>query len=64
MLAVGSALAAYQAGLSVHLTTLDDMVRNLREAEACGRFAKELQTYPKPSVLVVDEIGYLTLSRT
>ena len=64
MLAVGLAVAACQAGFSVYFTTLDDMVRNLREAEAGGRFAKKLQTYLKPSVLVVDEIGYLPLSRT
>lgn len=63
MLAVGLAVAACQAGFSVYFTTLDDMVRNLREAEAGGRFAKKLQTYLKPSVLVVDEIGYLPLSR-
>jgi hypothetical protein len=36
----------------------------LREAEALGRFAKKLQTYLKPSVLVLDEVGYLPLSRT
>ena len=63
MLAVGLAVAACQAGFSVYFTTLDDMVRNLREAEASGRFAKKLQTYLKPAVLVVDEIGYLPLSR-
>jgi IstB-like ATP binding protein len=32
-------------------------VRNLKDAEASGRFAKKLQTYLKPAVLVVDEIG-------
>jgi DNA replication protein DnaC len=63
MLGVGLAVAACQAGFSVYFTTLDDMVRNLREAEAGGRFAKKLQTYLKPSVLLVDEIGYLPLSR-
>jgi DNA replication protein DnaC len=63
MLAVGLAVAACQAGFSIYFTTLDDMVRNLREAEAGGRFAKKLQTYLKPSVLIVDEIGYLPLSR-
>jgi DNA replication protein DnaC len=63
MLAVGLAVAACQAGFSIYFTTLDDMVRNLREAEATGRFAKKLQTYLKPSVLVVDEIGYLPLNR-
>ena len=63
MLAVALAVAACQAGFSIYFTTLDDMVRNLREAEATARFAKKLQTYLKPSVLVVDEIGYLPLSR-
>lgn len=63
MLAVGLAIAACQAGYSVYFTTLDDMVRNLREAESSGRFAKKLQTYLKPAVLIVDEVGYLPLSR-
>jgi DNA replication protein DnaC len=63
MLAVGLAVAACQAGFSIYFTSLDDMVRNLREAESTGRFAKKLQTYLKPSVLMVDEVGYLPLSR-
>jgi DNA replication protein DnaC len=63
MLAVGLAIAACQAGYSVYFTTLDDLVRNLKEAEASGRFAKKLQTYLKPAVLVVDEVGYLPLAR-
>ena len=62
-IAVGLAIAACQAGFSVYFTSLDDMVRNLREAEATGRFAKKLQTYLKPAVLVLDEVGYLPLSR-
>jgi DNA replication protein DnaC len=64
MLAVGLAIAACQAGYSVYFTTLDDLVRNLKEAEASGRFAKKLQTYLKPAVLVVDEVGYLPLARS
>jgi len=28
-----------------------------------GRFAKKLQTYLKPAVLVLDEVGYLPLTR-
>jgi DNA replication protein DnaC len=63
MLAVGLAVAACQAGFSIYFTTLDDLVRNLKEAESTGRFAKKLQTYLKPSVLVVDEVGYLPLGR-
>ena len=64
MLAVGLAIAACQAGFSIYFTTLDDMVRNLREAESSGRFAKKLQTYLKPSVLVLDEVGYLPVGRS
>lgn len=63
MLACGLAIAACQAGYSVYFTTLDDLVRNLKEAEATGRFRKKLQTYLKPALLVVDEVGYLPLSR-
>jgi DNA replication protein DnaC len=63
MLAVGLAIAACQAGYSIYFTTLDDLVRNLSDAEATGRFRKKLQTYLKPSLLVVDEVGYLPLSR-
>ena len=63
MLGVGLSIAACQAGYSVYFTTLDDMVRNLKEADASGRFAKKLATYLKPAVLVLDEVGYLPLSR-
>jgi DNA replication protein DnaC len=62
-LGVGLAIAACQAGYSIYFTTLDDMVRNLREAETSARFPKKLQTYLKPAVLVLDEVGYLPLSR-
>jgi DNA replication protein DnaC len=63
-LAVALAVAACQAGFSVYFTSVDDLVRQLREAETAGRFAKKLQTYLKPAVLVLDEVGYLPLTRT
>ena len=63
MLAVALAVGACQAGLSIYFTTLDDLVRRLRAAEATGRFNRQLQTYLRPSVLVVDEVGYLPLDR-
>jgi DNA replication protein DnaC len=43
--------------------SLDEAVRQLRAAEAAGRFAKKLQTYLRPAVLVLDEVGYLPLDR-
>jgi DNA replication protein DnaC len=57
MLAVALAVAACQAGFSIYFTTLDDLVRRLRTAEATGRFNRQLQAYLRPSVLVCDEVG-------
>lgn len=64
MLAVSLAVAACRAGYSIYFTTLDDLVRRLRDAEATGRFNRQLNAYLRPSVLLVDEVGYLPLDRT
>jgi DNA replication protein DnaC len=63
MLAVALAVVACRAGFSIYFTTLDDLVRRLRAAEATGRFPRQLQAYLRPAVLVVDEVGYLPLDR-
>ena len=63
MLAVALAVGACQAGLSIYFTTLDDLVRRLRAADATGRFNRQLQAFLRPAVLVVDEVGYLPLDR-
>jgi DNA replication protein DnaC len=62
-LAVALAVAACQAGYSIYFTSLDDLVRRLRAAEATGRFNRQLGAYLRPSVLIVDEVGYLPLDR-
>ena len=62
--AVALAVAACQAGFSIYFTTLDDLVRRLRTAEATGRFNRQLQAFLRPAVLVCDEVGYLPLDRT
>ncbi len=63
MLAVALAVTACQAGFTIYFTTLDDLVRRLRAAEATGRFNRQLQAFLRPAVLVVDEVGYLPLDR-
>lgn len=60
---VALAVAACRAGCSIYFTSLDDMVRNLKAAEAAGRLTSKLGTYLRPSVLVVDEVGYQPLER-
>jgi DNA replication protein DnaC len=63
MLAVALAVTACQAGLSIYFTTLEDLVRRLRAAEATARFNRQLQAFLRPAVLVVDEVGSLPLDR-
>ncbi|MEU9663547.1 IS21-like element helper ATPase IstB [Streptomyces chartreusis] len=62
-IAVALAVAACKAGFTIYFTTLDDMVRQLKAADSIGRLSRKLQTYLRPHVLVVDEVGYLPLER-
>jgi DNA replication protein DnaC len=62
-IAVALAVAACRAGFSVYFTTLDDMVRQLKAADAIGRLTSKLRVYLRPHVLVLDEVGYLPLAR-
>ena len=57
-LASALAVAACQAGYSVYFTSLDDMVRKLKIAEATGRFNRQLTSYLRPAVLVIDLCRY------
>lgn len=63
-LAVALAVSACRAGYSTYFTSLDDMVRQLRNAHELGRLSRKMRTYTRPAVLVVDEIGYLPLDRS
>lgn len=60
---VALAVAACRAGFSVYFTTLDDMVRQFKAADAIGRLASKLKVYLRPHVLALDEVGYLPLVR-
>jgi hypothetical protein len=62
-IAVALAVAACRAGFTVYFTTLDDMVRQLTAADAIGRLTGKLRTYLRPTVLVIDEVGYQPLER-
>jgi DNA replication protein DnaC len=60
-LAVGLAMEALRAGYLVRYTTLDDIVRELRQADQLGTLRNKLSHYQRPHVLIVDEVGYLRL---
>jgi DNA replication protein DnaC len=63
-LAISLAIAAAQSGRRVYYGTLVDLITSLEEAKAAGRLAHRLKTLTHPSLLVVDEIGYLPLNPT
>jgi DNA replication protein DnaC len=63
-LAISLAIAAAQSGRRVYYGTLADLISSLEEAQAAGRLQARLNVLTHHAVLVVDEIGYLPISRT
>jgi DNA replication protein DnaC len=63
-LAISLAIAAAQSGRRVYYGTLSDLITSLEEAQAGGRLHQRLKVLTHPSLLVVDEIGYLPITRT
>ncbi len=55
------AYAATQAGLKVLFTTAMDMINHLIAADADRSLLKKLHHYQSQELLVIDEIGYLSL---
>ena len=62
-LACALAVAACQAGYTVYFSSLDDLVRKLKTADAAGRLRRQMQVYLRPAALIIDEVGYLPLDR-
>jgi DNA replication protein DnaC len=60
-LAKSIAYAATQAGIKTLFTTAMDMINHLISAEADHSLLKKLYHYQSQALLVVDEIGYLSL---
>jgi len=46
-----------------HYGTLADLIISLEEAQAAGKLSHRLKTLTHPALLVVDEIGYLPITR-
>ncbi len=63
-LAISLAIATAQSGRRVYYGTLADLITSLEEASQAGRLSQRLKTLGFPALLVVDEIGYLPISRT
>jgi DNA replication protein DnaC len=63
-LAIGLAIATAQSGRRVYYGTLGDLISSLEEAQAAGKLLPRMKTLTHPALLVIDEIGYLPVSRT
>lgn len=53
--------AACQAGLSVMYSRASQIVNDLATAKAVHGLERELRRYRKPQLLIVDELGYVTM---
>jgi len=60
-LAVGMARAAAHAGYRTYFTTAADLAARCHRAAIEGRWATTMRFYAGPTLLVVDELGYLPL---
>jgi len=63
-LAISLAIAAAEHGRRVYYGTLGDLIGSLEDAQQAGRLAQRLKTLVFPALLIVDEIGYLPISKT
>jgi DNA replication protein DnaC len=63
-LAISLAVAAAENGRRVYYATLADLITWLEEAQQAGRLTHRLRTLGFPSLMVIDEIGYLPITRT
>jgi DNA replication protein DnaC len=62
-LAIALGIAATEAGYRTYFTGALDMTQNLQSAHLEGTAQYKLRTYVGPSVLVVDELGYLPMDQ-
>ena len=62
-LAIGLAVKAVEAGYSVQFATLETLMTRLVKAKHENRLERVLKQLTYPKLLIIDEIGYLPLSR-
>ena len=62
-LAIGLGVKACESGYKVLFTTLNDMISVLMASMADNSFPAKLRTFVQPSLLIVDEVGYLPVPK-
>jgi len=62
-LSIALGRAACLRGHSVLFTTAIDIINTLAAAQSAGQLKREIHRYLRPSVLIVDELGYLPIDK-
>jgi DNA replication protein DnaC len=62
MLAVALGRAAVDAGYRTHYTTAADLAARCHRAAIEGRWAATMRFYAGPTLLIIDEVGYLPMA--
>ncbi len=62
-IAIALGMEALRRGHLVRYSTLDDLIRGLREADALGKLGARLAFYQRPHLLICDEISFTPLDR-
>ena len=62
-LGISLAIAAAESGRRVYYGTLAEIIESLERAKAEGKLSARLRALTRPALLLIDEIGYLPLTR-
>ena len=63
-LAIALGVLAAEMGHRITFTTAIDLARRMAKAMAENRLSREIKNLTRPKLLIIDEVGYLTLERT
>jgi DNA replication protein DnaC len=63
-LAVGLAMKAIRAGMTVYYASLAKLIADLQKANEQNRLDRRWRVYTRPDILIVDEVGYMQLDRS
>ena len=62
-LAVGLAVQALRAGLTVYFVSLSQLIADLKKSMLTGKLDRRWRLYTRPDILIIDEVGYAQLDR-
>ena len=63
-LAISLAVATAESGRRVYYATLADLITSLEDAQVSGQLTRRIRNLSFPALMIIDEIGYLPISRT